>query len=98
MAKCQYRAAILAEYCSNISSVITPGNHEVKVNVPPIMIPQSAYVDEEENEIPAGTFGPADAENHNVYEAQLCPYTTMELIIQSRQNKPPQQSIQYQRL
>lgn len=80
----------IVEFCSNISPVITPGNHEIKVNVPPVMIPQPSYLDEVENEILAGTFGSADAENHNVYEAQLCPYKTMQYVIQSRQPQVPE--------
>lgn len=68
------------EYLSQTSTVTTPGNQEVKVNLPDIMIPQSNYVDEFDSEIPSGTFGPADAESHNVYECQMCPYTTMRFV------------------
>lgn len=71
------------EYLSNISTVMTPGNQEVKVNLPDIMVPQEAYVDEDDAEIPAGTFGPVDDETHNVYETQVCPYTTMRYVVES---------------
>lgn len=78
------------EFCSNISTIMTPGNQEVKVNLPEIFIPQPAYI-EYEAEIPAGTFGTVDAETHNVYETQLCPYTTMTFVQQSALQDPPQQ-------
>lgn len=66
---------------------MTPGNHEVKNNIPEIIIPQVS--DEDEN-IPAGTFGLPDAENHNVYETPVCQYTTMQFVTLSSQPHPPQ--------
>ncbi|KAG8274918.1 hypothetical protein J6590_097457 [Homalodisca vitripennis] len=77
------------EYCSNISTISTPGSHEIKVNLPDIMIPQPSYIDDDDVEIPAGTFGAPNAETHNVYEQQVCPYTTMRYVQIAAQPGPP---------
>lgn len=74
------------EYVTNISTIITPGGQEVKPNLPPSTIPQPP--DEDEG-IPAGTFGAITAENHNVYETHLCPYTTMTYVTESAQHERP---------
>lgn len=47
------------EYTSILSSITTPGNQEVKLNLPEIMVPQPEYTDEAGEDIPPGTFGPS---------------------------------------
>lgn len=66
------------EYQTNLDTVITPGGQVVKVNVPEAIIPQPP--DKDEQEIPSGTFGLPDDENHNAYETNICPYTTMRFV------------------
>lgn len=44
------------------------------------MIPQPPDEDEEEQEIPSGTFGFPGDENHNAYEVNISPYTTMRFV------------------
>lgn len=68
------------EYLSNVGTVITPGGQIVKANIPDSILPQPPDEDEEEVEIPPGTFGMPGDENHNAYEVNLCPYTTMRLV------------------
>lgn len=77
------------EYVSILSTVTPPGNQEVKLNLPEIMVPQPDYTDEAGVDIPSGTFGAIDADTHNVYETQLCPYTTMRYVIESAMELPP---------
>lgn len=77
------------EFVSILSTVTTPGNQEVKLNLPDIMVPQPGYMDDDDVEVPSGTFGPITAETHNVYETQLCPYTTMRYIEVSSAERPP---------
>lgn len=68
------------EYLSNIGTVITPGGQMVKTNIPASIVPQPPDEDEEGQEIPSGTFGIPDDENHNAYEVNVCPYTTMRYV------------------
>lgn len=60
------------EYCSNNSTAMTPGNQEVKVNMPEITLPQPSN-EKGEDIITSGTYGPVNADTHNVYETNLCP-------------------------
>lgn len=73
---------------SNIGTVITPGRQIIKANIPNIVNPQPPDEDEEEEEIPPGTFGIPGDENHNAYEVNLCPYTTMRFVEQSALEDP----------
>lgn len=41
-------------------------------------IPRS--FDEDEQKVPSGTFGLPDDKNHNAYESNICPYTTMRFV------------------
>lgn len=68
------------EFLTNIGTVITPGGQMVKTNVPDSIVPQPPDEDEEDQEIPSGTFGMPDDENHNAYEVNVCPYTTMGFV------------------
>lgn len=47
-----------------------------------------SYEDEEGNIIPSGTFGPVNADTHNLYESYICPYTTAARVIASRAREP----------
>lgn len=52
----------------------------VKANIPTSIVPQPSDESEEGQEIPSGTFGLPDDENHNAYEVNICPYTTMMFV------------------
>lgn len=52
----------------------------MKANIPESIVPQPPDEDEEEVEIPSGTFGMPGNENHNAYEVNVCPYTTMRFL------------------
>ncbi|XP_053972816.1 uncharacterized protein LOC128873328 [Hylaeus volcanicus] len=74
----------IVEYFSNINTITVLTGDKVQVNVPEIVIPQFTVPKEENNaEIPPGNFGRLTAENHNVYECYVSPYTTRQLVQQT---------------
>lgn len=78
----------IVDYTQGFSKILTPDGSEVRQNVPAIAIPLASYEDDEGNVIPSGTFGPVDADTHNVYECYICPYTTAQRVIESREREP----------
>lgn len=42
--------------------------------------PAPRSFDEDEQKVQSGTFGLPDDENHNAYETNICPYTTMRFV------------------
>lgn len=73
----------IVDYVQGFSKILTPDGSEVRQNVPAIAIPLASYEDDEGNVIPSGTFGPVNADTHNVYECYICPYTTAARVIAS---------------
>lgn len=74
----------IVDYAQGFSKILTPDGSEIRQNVPTIAIPLASYEDGQGNIIPSGTFGPATADNHNLYECYICPYTTAERVIAAR--------------
>lgn len=79
----------IVDYVQGFSTTLTPDGAEILPNVPPLAIPLTSYEDDDGNVIPSGTYGPVTAETHNVYECYVCPYTTAQRVILSRQAHPP---------
>lgn len=77
----------IVDYAQGFSKILTPDGSEVRQNVPAISIPLASYEDDAGNIIPSGTFGPVNAETHNVYECYICPYTTAQRVIESTQRE-----------
>lgn len=81
----------IVDYAQGFSKILTPNGSEFRPNVPTIAIPLASYEDDQGNIIPSGTFGPVTQDTHNVYECYICPYTTAQRVIESRQPPPPHQ-------
>lgn len=73
-------SSVLHDYLTGLSETSTVNGDAVLLNLPTKAIPLPAYVDEEEREVPAGSFGVADAEGHNAYEEYLCPLVSRRRI------------------
>lgn len=69
----------LYHYMTTIGNTTTVGGEEVKFNLPDIAVPQPAA-----DGIPAGSFGPVNAQTHNVYECYISPLVTMNRVLNSR--------------
>lgn len=78
----------IVDYAQGFSKILTPDGSEMRQNVPTIAIPLASYEDDEGNVIPSGTYGPATADTHNVYECYICPYTTAARVIAARSRDP----------
>lgn len=69
----------LYHYIVNVGNTTTVNGEEVKFNLPAIAIPQPA-----DGDIPSGTFGVINAENHNVYECYIAPLITANRVLNTR--------------
>jgi len=58
------------------------------LNLPPIAIPQPP-----DGDIPSGSFGPINAQTHNVYEAYPNPLVTANRVLASQANNPNYQPL-----
>lgn len=78
----------IVDYVQGFSKILTPDGSEIRQSIPTIAIPLASYEDEAGNVIPSGTFGPVNADTHNVYDCYVCPYTTAQRVIESRELDP----------
>lgn len=69
----------LFHYLANVGNTTTVNGEEIKFNLPEIAVPRP-----QEGDFPAGSFGPVNAENHNVYECYISPLVTMNRVLNSR--------------
>lgn len=69
----------LYHFIASVGNTTTVGGEEVKFNFPDIAVPTAA----DEN-IPAGSFGPANNETHNVYECYISPLVIANRVLNSR--------------
>lgn len=69
----------LFHFLANIGNTTTVNGEEIRVNIPDAAVPQP-----QEDDVPAGSFGPVMAANHNVYECYISPLVTMNRVLNSR--------------
>lgn len=79
---------IIKEYIQNIGNMLTPSGERVSWNLPDTAIPQTT-LEYEEYSVPSGSFGPINAQNHNVYESYICPYISQGYIVATAANQGP---------
>jgi len=72
--------SVVNDYLMGLSETSTVNGDTILLNLPNKANPLPAYVDEEEREIPAGSFGPVDDAGLNVYEDYLCPLVSRRRI------------------
>ncbi|CAH0730600.1 unnamed protein product, partial [Brenthis ino] len=77
----------VADYISHVTSVITQDGREIKLNLPPIAIPQGSIVENNVEVCPSGSFGPVNADTHNVYECYISPLVTSNRVLASQQRQ-----------
>lgn len=69
----------LYHFIANIGNTTTVNGEEIRFNLPDVAVPRP-----QADDIPAGSFGPLNAENHNVYECYISPLVTMNRVLNSR--------------
>lgn len=69
----------LYHYMTNIGNTVTTTGEEIKFNLPEAAIPQAAN-----DNTPAGSFGPVNAQSYNVYECYISPLVTSNRVLNSR--------------
>ncbi|GBP81124.1 hypothetical protein EVAR_88222_1 [Eumeta japonica] len=69
----------LYHYIASIGNTVTVEGEEIKFNLPDVAIPRAA-----EGQIPAGSFGPVNANNHNVYECYISLLVTSNRVLNTR--------------
>lgn len=77
----------VADYISHATSVITQDGREVKLNLPPVAIPQGPIVENNIEISPSGSFGVLNADTHNAYECYISPLVTSNRVTASMQNQ-----------
>lgn len=61
----------ISDYLASISNTLTPQGFSLNVNYPEIILPLGT-----QPEVDSGTFGPCNAERHQVYETHFSPFVT----------------------
>lgn len=74
------------DYINGIGPSLTASGDKVFVNLPSQGVPRPPLrLEEEEVDIPSGSFGTCDAANHNAYEEYVCPLVTSKLVERTRE-------------
>ncbi|CAB3232825.1 unnamed protein product [Arctia plantaginis] len=89
----QYIPQPIVDYLSHVSSCITQDGKEIVMNLPEIAVPQGPVFQDGVEIAPSGSFGAINAQNHNVYEAYICPLVTSNRVIASAINDPEYQPL-----
>lgn len=80
----------LYHYCTSIGNTTTSTGEEVRFNIPNAAVPQVRIGD-----VPSGSFGPVNANTHNLYECYISPLITANRVLNSRRrdNQPEVQPL-----
>lgn len=82
------------DYICGLGPTITPSGDKVYWNIPECAIP-SVTRTFNHHTVRSGSFGPINAQNHNVYECYISPYITSEYIVKTGEVNSQTRSLEW---